>query len=189
MSTFGKNSRLYRTVALILLLIAMLGPWSYERVYMPPSTPCAAPNVQVAGDIYCGIPIPIWMEVLGQFRPAADLLTGEVTFSQWASLSILPLMLILPIVALGMMLFRQRDPHQIFYVLAWALAALAGAGFLQRGYYRPYAPPWGNVLFSAVALTALTLELLRLARTATATPPAPPPGHSPHPGESRQLSP
>ena len=54
MSTILKNIRTWRALTLILLLIAMLGPWTYERVYVPP--PCTAPNVQVEAfrSQFCG---------------------------------------------------------------------------------------------------------------------------------------
>lgn len=84
MSTIVKNSRTWRAVALILLLIAMIGPWTYERVYVPPPEPCTAPNVQVEGDLYCGIPFSILWEFFGLLRweGAAALLTGDIDFSQ-----------------------------------------------------------------------------------------------------------
>ena len=45
MSTLIENKRTWRAVALILLLIAMIGPWFYERVYVPLPKLCTTPNV------------------------------------------------------------------------------------------------------------------------------------------------
>jgi len=171
MSTIVKNSRTWRAVALILLLIAMFGPWTYERVYAPPSNPCAAPNVQIEGDLYCGIPFPILWQIFGllHWEGAAALLTGDIDFSQWAPqflFRFLPLLLILPIfTTLALISRRQRSRWQVLNVLAWALAALAGAAYLHRGYFRPYPAPWGNLLHVGVALVALVLELLLLAHS------------------------
>ena len=180
MSTIVKNSLTWRAVALILLLIAMFSPWTYERVYVPPPEPCTAPNVQVEGDLYCDIPFSILWEFFGLLRweGAATLLTGGyIDFSQWAAQFLsrfLPLLLILPIfISLGLISRRQGFRWQVLNVLAWALAALASAAYLHRGYFRPYPAPWGNLLYVGVALAALVLELLLLARSMFRTPPVP----------------
>lgn len=183
-STLVKYGQLWRVAALLLLLIAMFGPWTYERVDMPPSNPCAAPNVQVAGDPYCGIPLPVFLELLGLLRLGAALWGGELAFDQWASLTLLPLLLVLPIVMLSaLMLRRHTVRRQILFLSAWALAALAGAGYFYRGDYRPYAPPWGMLLYIVVALGALLLELLLWLRTVPPTTRRPPPGHLPRQDE------
>jgi len=188
MSTIDKNSRTWRALALILLLIAMIGPWTYERVYVPPPEPCTAPNVQVEGDLYCGIPFSILWEFFGLLRweGAAALLTGDIDFSQWAAQFLsrfLLFLLILPIfITLGLISCRQGSRWQVLNVLAWALATLAGAAYLHRGYFRPYPAPWGNLLYVGVALAALVLELLLLARSMFRTPPVP---LAPQPTQSR----
>ncbi len=187
MSTIVKNSSTWRAVALILLLIAMSGPWTYERVYVPPPKPCTAPNVQVEGDLYCGIPFSILWEFFGLLRwEGAVALVGDIDFSQWAPqflFRFLPLLLILPIfTTLGLISRRQGFRWQVLNVLAWALAALAGVAYLHRGYFRPYPAPWGNLLYVGVALAALVLELLLLARSMFRTPPVP---LAPQPMQSR----
>jgi hypothetical protein len=177
-SALVKYGQLWRVAALLLLLIAMFGPWTYERVDMPPSAPCTAPNVQAAGDPYCGIPLPVFLELLGLFRLGAALWGGALSLNQWASLTLLPFLLVLPIVMLSALMLRRRTVRrQTLFLIAWALAALAGAGYFYRGDYRPYAPPWGMLLYIAVALAALLLELLWL-RTMPPTTRRPPPNHS-----------
>lgn len=189
-SALVKYGHLWRVAALLLLLIAMFGPWTYERVDMPPSNPCAAPNVQAAGDPYCGIPLPVFLEVLGLFRFGAALWGGELSFNQWASLSLLPFLLVLPIAMLSALMLRRRNVRrQILFLIAWALAALAGAAFLLRGNYRPYAPPWGMMLYIAAALTALLLELLMWVRKTLPTTRRLAPGHSPRQDESPRSGP
>jgi len=180
-----KNSRTWRAVVLILLLIALIGPWTYERVYVPPPDSCTSPNVQAEGDLYCGIPFSILWELFGIFRweGAGALLMGDIGFSRWAAQlpsKFLPLLLILPIfITLGFISRKQGSSRwQFINVLAWALAALAGAAYLHRGYFRPYPAPWGNLLYVGVALAALLLELLLLAGSMFPTPPVPP-AHQP----------
>lgn len=164
MSSFTNNGRLWRTTALALLIIAMFGPWTYEGVYMPSDAPCTWPNDQPAGHPYCGIALPVLFELAGQIPLTAGFLSGEVAAGQWVAQAALPLMLGLSIVALGAMIMRQPASQAPFFALAWTLATVASIGFLNRGYVAPYALPWGNALFTVVALTALALEILRGAR-------------------------
>lgn len=186
MSRFTNNSPLWRTIALALLVIAMFGPWTYEGVYIPPESTCTWPNNRPAGHPYCGLAeAGLWQIVLS-FMFTAALFGDDLNLNQWVAQATLPLLLSVSIGALGLLLFIRRDARPLLFALAWGLAALAGIGFLNRGYFRPYALPWGNVLFIAVALTALVLEILPRLRPALPRPPDPPPGHSPHPGELHQ---
>lgn len=190
MTFIAKHRRLARLAALTLLLIALLGPWSYERVYVPPPTPCAPPKAQVEGDPYCGLPLSVLWEIAGLLPLTGEMLRGEAPPNQWTAQSFLPCLLLLAtIMSLGLALRRDRAQRQGIYLLAWSLSVVAGFAFLQRGYHRPYAPPWGLLLYLGVALAALLLELILAAQPARPTPPRPSPGHSPRPGESRRLSP
>lgn len=186
MSTFSKHPHIWRSIGLLLLLLALFAPWTYEGVYMPPDSPCAWPNSQPAGHPYCGLALPVLLEVAGLIPLAAALLGGDASLSQWAAYSALPLLLTLSILALALLLLVRQHARSLLYAPAWALAAVAGSGFLIRGYYKPYALPWGNLLFIAVALAALALECFV---PAGRTPSTLSPGHSTYPGESPRLNP
>lgn len=165
MSTFVKQSHDWRRAALFLLLVAIFGAWSYEGVYNPPGIPCTWPNAQPEGHPYCGIALPIAWELVGLLPLTAGLLVGEGSLNQWAAQAALPLLLTLSLVTLGLLLVIRRDVHGLLFACTWVLAAIAGIGFVIRGYYQPYALPWGNLLFIAVALTALLLELFLLPKS------------------------
>ena len=112
MSAIVKDRRTWRAVVLILLLVALIGPWTYERVYVPlEMRPCTAPNVQVEGDLYCGIPFSILWEFFGLIRweGATAFLTGDIDLTVQFLFRFLPLLLILPIfITLGLTSRRQR---------------------------------------------------------------------------------
>jgi hypothetical protein len=56
MSWITKHQRVWRVVILVLLLIAMLGPWTFDRTNVPAEFPCSAPHVRLEGD-FCGTPL------------------------------------------------------------------------------------------------------------------------------------
>ena len=45
-----------RSVALILFLLAIAGPWVFDRIYVPAEYVCSAPNIRLEGD-FCGLPM------------------------------------------------------------------------------------------------------------------------------------
>ena len=189
MSLITGKTHIWRTAGLLLLILALSGPWTYEGVYIPPESTCTWPNSQPAGHPYCGLADAGLWQIVFSFMFTAALFGDDLNLNQWVAQATLPLLLTLSIAVLALLLLIRRDARPLPFALAWSLAAIAGMGYLYRGYYKPYALPGGNLLFIAVALTALTLELLLLARRTLPTPPAPPPGRSPHPGESPRLNP
>lgn len=151
----------WRAIALLLLLVAIAGPWTYEGVYMPPEVPCTWPSAQPEGNPYCGLAVSGALE-LGILIPlTVALLQGAATPGQWAVLSILPLLAIFSIITVGLLLAMRRDAPPLLFACAWILAAIAGLGFLNRGYDGRYGLHWGNLLFIAVAAVAFLSELRR----------------------------
>lgn len=152
---------------MILLGVALLGPWYYERVYMPPEFPCTFPNAKLEGDPYCGLPIPIFLEIFGYVRWGAGLaalFAREIMFSDWIDvfgvwrpLLILPFF-ITPVLILG----GERSRWRTLSVIAWSLAAAAGGVYLYLAPFRPFSLPWGPLLYLTVALVTLALELSTL---------------------------
>ncbi len=166
MSNLFQNKRLWRAAALVLLGATVFGPWYYERVYMPPEFSCAFPNAKLEGDPYCGLPIPIILELFGFLRWGAgisQLLSGKLTLSDWNSifgawrpLLILPF-LTTPIIICG----GERFRWVMLNVIAWGLAAAAGGVYLYRAPFTPFPLPWGPLAYITIALTTLMLELIQ----------------------------
>lgn len=118
MSNLFHNKQLWRAASLILLGVAVLGPWYYERVYMPPEFSCTFPNAKLEGDPYCGLPIPIFLELFGYFRWGAgisQLLSGELSLNNWNTIfGMWRPLLILPFLTTPLAIFsRKRSPTAI----------------------------------------------------------------------------
>jgi hypothetical protein len=58
MSWLYTHRRTWRTVGLVALLIALAGPWAFDRIYVPMPYECTPPHVRLNDD-FCGIPISI----------------------------------------------------------------------------------------------------------------------------------
>jgi hypothetical protein len=56
MAWFHNNKRYWRIAFLLLLILAISGPWAFDRISVPWHT-CSAPFVQLDED-FCGLPIP-----------------------------------------------------------------------------------------------------------------------------------
>lgn len=165
MSNLIRSKSAWRAAALIFLVVAVFGPWSYERTYLPPDPEfsCMFPNAQAEGD--CGLAIPIVLELVGFFIWGAGipgLLSGELSLSEWNTVFGLwrPL-LILPFLLTPVIIFPgERGRRTMLNVLTWALAAAAGGLYLYHAPFRPFPLPWGPLLYIIVSLVALALELL-----------------------------
>lgn len=168
MSTLMAKKRTWRAVALILLLIAMTGPWAYDLIHVPAQYSCDGPNVRLQGD-FCGLPFSLLMGFGALFDSLLGILSGDIAIGQTPStlfLSLVLLVFLMPMFTNLYLLRRNRQAHwQVFNVIAWGLAAIAAGVYLSLSSPRPYAPPWGVLLYAVVALGVLALELTLLARS------------------------
>lgn len=139
---FAKGIHFWRTAALTLLLIAMAGPWVYDLIHVPAQYSCDGPNVRLQGD-FCGLPFP-----------------GFNVFF------LLPLILFPVLTTLGLLRRDEDEDSRLrrIHRLAWPLAAIAAAAFILLQLPRPYAPPWGALLYVVVAVVATVVENLSAIR-------------------------
>lgn len=63
MSFLIEKSVLRRRFVLALLIVSMLGPWSFDLLNVPAQYPCGKPSVRLYGD-FCGYPMPGFAGVL-----------------------------------------------------------------------------------------------------------------------------
>jgi hypothetical protein len=163
MSTLFENKRAWRIVALILLVIAMLGPWAYDLINVPAQYSCDGPYVRLEGD-FCGLPISLLMGLGALFGSLLGILSGDIAIGQDPFTLTLPLMLLVFIIPMFTNLYLLRHNEQarwqVFNVTAWGLAAIAAGVYLGLSGLRPHAPPWGVLLYFVVAFGVLALELL-----------------------------
>ena len=162
MSTLIENKRTWRTAALILLAIAMLGPWAYDLINVPAQYSC---DVRLEGD-FCGVPISLLMGLGALFGSFLGILSGDIAIGQDPFTLTLPLMLLVFIMPMFTNLYLLRHNEQarwqVFNVTAWGLAAIAAGVYLGLSGLRPHVLPWGVLLYVVVALGVLALELLSL---------------------------
>ena len=168
------QKKVCRLAVLVLLLVATLGPWTFDLIYVPSNYSCFSPFLRLKGD-YCGLPLPglkVFSFMVGTFTNISiDFLTGATVLTHRVgellfSLS-LPLF-VLPVVSTFLLIVRgDRQRREVFNVVVWSLAAAVGflAGMLlglSDGLkYTRFL--WGIWLYIGLAAIALPLEILILA--------------------------
>jgi hypothetical protein len=173
MSWINEHKRVWRVAILVLLLVAIMGPWTFDRINVPAEYPCSAPDIRLEGD-FCGMPISgIWIfswMIGGFIIMGVELVTGATGFADSggeflrAFLFIMVLLLLLlPIFSTLFLIVRgDRRRRQVFNAAAWGLAAsiglLIGITIYQKLFWRL----WGIWLYIGLAVSALILEVLTL---------------------------
>ncbi len=165
----NKYKRVWRISILILLLVAMIGPWTFERINVPSKYPCTAPFIRLEGD-FCGEPMSgIWIlsfMVFGMFSSIMGLVSGGIGFIDWARqflFSSFLFLLILPIIT-TILLIRGKESRSLrtIHLIAWgvAIGIVLLLGF--SSFSRLRWELWGTWLFIGLAVSILILELLSL---------------------------
>ena len=140
-----KNRRTWRAAAVILLVLALSGPWAYDLLNVPAQYLCNAPNVRLQGD-FCGRPISL-------LSASGVIVASPIIF-------ILPFFTLPIFTTLPLLRRDEKEHHKTFNTIAWVLAAVASTLFLGLSAFGPYAPPWGLLLYVVVTFTVLVLERL-----------------------------
>ena len=170
MSFIIHKRQTWRTAALILIIVAMFGPWAYDLISVPAQYSCDAPFVRLQGD-FCGQPVALLLAgpgaILGTIIAA---LTGNVASGYWfPQVPVMLTMIFVFVPPLTVAVLLRRDEPERWQMLNAAVLALAATGaavYLGLQLPRPYGPPWGGLLYLVVVLALLVLELLSLRRNA-----------------------
>ena len=172
MSWIQEHKTVWRVVILVLLMVAIMGPWIFDRINVPSEYSCS-PNIRLDGD-FCGGPMPgiwilFWMvaapisEVVGLVTGATVLSDFGVVFLKRLQASLVLLLIVLPFFSTLLLILRgDRTRQQVFNVAAWGLAAGIGLLFGLHSLPRLYWGLWGTWLYIGLAVSALILELLVL---------------------------
>lgn len=162
----NKSKSIIRAGALLLLVLALLGPWMYDQVYVPAEYEytCDKPFIRLDSD-FCGIPLSgiqffNWFAV-GFLGMLFELVTGTFTGGALefaAGLSILPL---IPFLSTAFLIWkdgtrRLRTINLIAWALAFILTLLLFYFQLQDQAFRL----WGLWLYVLVAFGMLAVEFL-----------------------------
>lgn len=165
MTWINEHKRTWRLVVLGLLLVALAGPWAFEKISVPAEYPCSPPNVRLQGDfcglLFSGIKVFAWT-VSGFFSMIARLFTGAVDQAdlfRGALVFSFLLVLLLPFFT-TLFLTLRRNGFLMLHSIVWGLAIGAslflGLSFLAS----PHPALWGLWLYVGLAVGALLLELL-----------------------------
>ena len=169
MAWIKKNRRAWRIALLILMLVALMGPWTFDRLYVPSEYECSAPNIRLDGN-FCGVPLSgvsvfFWMSS-GLIPLTVGVITGEVIFSERSREFLLLLLLFLPLLPIfsTLLLIPQNDqqPRQVFTIIAWALAIGMVLFWWKNSYPNLLWVLWGIWLYIGLAVNALILEIITL---------------------------
>jgi hypothetical protein len=158
MSWIRKQQRLWRLAALVLLLVAIAGPWGFDRIHVPSPYTCSAPHVRL-DDTFCGLPLSLAWTLQGSFSHLGSMLRSLATYPLTA-LIFLPL---LPFIS-TMLLLLPGERRRAFTVQLLVLG-LVGVGILALLLLPPWRGHWalwGIWLYTGVIAALLLLEILAL---------------------------
>ena len=169
MSWIAAHKKEWRVAALMLLPVAIIGPWWFDRIVVPAEYTCSPPNYRLEGD-FCGMPVTgLWFFLAGIpafIRTSWKLAVGEMTLLDWFRglfFGLFSLLLALPFVSTLLLVLRgYRRRRQVFSVVAWVLAAGIGLLVGLSSYPRFFYLLWGVWLYIVLAVSASTLEVLTM---------------------------
>jgi hypothetical protein len=169
MSWIFEHQRSWRIALLIAMTVTFLGPWSYDRIYVPAKYECSPPNIRLYGD-FCGIPLPgiqfVFWTISGFFSISSSLLAGEFTFSDRMRELLIVLLLLLPslsiISTLLLILRGNKQNRQVFSIIAWVLSIGVGLFIGLTHNPKKFWALWGIWLYIVLAIIALFLEIIAL---------------------------
>jgi hypothetical protein len=166
-----RTQECWRVAELVLLLVAIMGPWAFDRIYVPSEYSCSAPYFRLDDD-FCGTPlrgITVFSWMAGAFiNICVELVTGAIVLTDRAGeflFSLFLFLLLLPFFSTLLLILRgDRRRWQVFNAAAWGLTA--GIGLLigsMSSYPKLFWVLWGIWLYIGLAASALILEVLTLA--------------------------
>ena len=167
MSWLTEQARVWRAVALLLLMVSIFGPWVYDQINVPAEYPCSAPFVRLQGD-FCGMPLSgtYMLYAMGSefVRIGVEVVTGSLALAEAGRVLLILLLgflILLPTVSTLLMILRgDRRWLQVFHItvlclagglLLWALSAESGLHTSRL---------WGPWLYFASVIVLLILEIV-----------------------------
>lgn len=160
------NKRYWRITFLLLLGLAISGPWWFDRIWVPAPYTCAAPNIRL-DDTFCGLPLSItwfYTTFLGEITSlVAGRTTNTLSFDEAARTGLfivwttLPL---LPVLTTARLLLRgDHRRGYLFHRVGLGLAAGLAGLFGILGFSSASWSLWGLWLYLFLALSMFLLEL------------------------------
>lgn len=162
-----ENKVVWRIFVLVVLILSMLGPWFFDRIYVPAEYPCGKPTVRLYGD-FCGYPMMGFLAftylAAGFFPMVAELIKG--TYPGRAVELFAPLsafIVILPFFSTALSIWRSNSRRfQVMNLIVWGLACVPTLLLFKA---QAQAVPfvyllWGLCSYIALAIGVLLIESL-----------------------------
>jgi hypothetical protein len=176
MSWINEHKNVGRVAVLVLLLLAMMGPWTYTSDGVPPAAWCRDPNILLENGrcvkLVSGARMLTFMA--GAFLSmSVGLVTGATVLPDRAReflgvflFTVGIFLLVLPFFT-TLLLIRGEDRRrlQVFHLMAWGLAVVLGLllALLAVSGSGLYSELWGIWLYTGLTASAWILEGLALA--------------------------
>ena len=168
-----EHKRFWHVASLALLLLALIGPWTYDVIHVPAKYSCSPPNIRLEGD-YCGMPLSgmqVIFFLLEAFTSISiGFLTGTAVFADRAReylLTTIFLLPLLPFFGTAFMLCNKDSRRlQISHLLTWSLAAILGLFWSLIIISDPHPHKWrlwGVWLYMGLDVRVMILETFALA--------------------------
>ena len=177
MTWINEHKNEWRLISLVLFVIAMAGPWTYDLINVPAEFACSAPYIRLQGD-YCGMPhsgMGILPGLIGDsFNLAVNLVSGSTTINILGQRFIISLRHNLPLSTLlstlALILRKNQNQHRISLLVVWSLAAISilSWSLILPDQWR-LSPLWGYWLYVGLAVSMLVLEAVLAARKGSAS--------------------
>jgi hypothetical protein len=162
------NRNVWRVIVFLCLILAIIGPWWFDQIYVPSKYTCSSPFIRLEGD-FCGKPMSgIWIFVFlasRVFELALEMFSGAIILSDVVSsilqillYILLAIVLVLPLITTWLLILRGNHQRlRGLHIVAWFVGILCV--IYAFGIPWPWAL-WGLWLYMGVAVSALTLEVL-----------------------------
>jgi hypothetical protein len=140
-----------RIASLVLLYLAMFGPWAYDKINVPAKYSCNFPNIRLEGD-FCGVPLSGIRILFMAFESFGSMITqylaGTAVFLDRARelLFVISFILLpLPFFSTMYLLFnRNTRGLQVIHFGMWALGSTLGLYWAMVLLSFPYSKQWSS---------------------------------------------
>ena len=168
MAWISDNKQTWRITILVLMLLATLGPWTFDRIYVPVGEPCQN-SLRLEGN-FCGIPLAgirmlPWLlssTLFSSFR----FVIGELSLLQAGREVLFGFLFILLLLPTFSMLLLSvtggKRSWRWFHIVVLCLAIALGLLFITSSIAQPNLALWGLWFYIILLFFALVLELLCL---------------------------
>jgi len=165
------NVAVWRLLILALLVVAMLGPWTFDLINVPAQYACGKPFVRLYGD-FCGSPMSGFRALpwlFAGFGILIDLIMGNTAglFPRFMAL-LLMWIIVFPFLSIVLLLRKNASRRlQLLNLTAWALGGLAtlttfGLQFSREQFVQFFYLLWGIPVYVLIAIGTVIFESLVL---------------------------